>query len=133
MASGAYRSTSRCSSLNIDIISCLQEELEIPYEIVHYKRQEDGVAPVELKAVHPIGTAPIITDGSVTVAESGAIIGEHNYHRTLGSEAEETRVSHRKIRKWQLRTLRVWPSRQSLLCVFDFAYARPCASLAQCS
>lgn len=53
----------------------LLEELEVPYEIVHYKRMSPvPLAPPELKAVHPLGKSPIITDGRHTIAESGAII-----------------------------------------------------------
>jgi glutathione S-transferase len=53
----------------------LLEELDVPYEIVHYKRQSPvPLAPPELKAVHPLGKSPVITDGKHTIAESGAII-----------------------------------------------------------
>ncbi len=53
----------------------LLEELEIPYEIQHYKRdRKTNLAPPELKSVHPVGKSPVITDGDVTVAETGAII-----------------------------------------------------------
>ena len=51
----------------------LCEELEIAYELKRYTR--DGVtmlAPADYKALHPIGTAPVITDGDVVLAESGA-------------------------------------------------------------
>jgi glutathione S-transferase len=55
----------------------LLEELEIPYEIKSYKRDPATMlAPAALKAVHPLGKSPVITDGDVVVAESGAII-EH--------------------------------------------------------
>ncbi len=53
----------------------LLEELGVPYEIKFYQR--DGVtnlAPPELKGVHPLGKSPVITDGAVTIAESGAIV-----------------------------------------------------------
>ena len=53
----------------------LLEELGVPYEIKKYER--DGktmLAPPELQKVHPLGKSPVITDGDVTVAESGAII-----------------------------------------------------------
>ncbi len=50
------------------------EELEIPYEIRKYQRQADKLAPRDLKDVHTLGKAPIITDGDVTLAESGAIV-----------------------------------------------------------
>lgn len=53
----------------------LLEELEVPYEIKHYKRNvKTQLAPPELKAIHPLGKSPVITDGNRTVAESGAII-----------------------------------------------------------
>ncbi|TDL24564.1 thioredoxin-like protein [Rickenella mellea] len=52
----------------------LLEELEIPYEIKKYQRGSDMLAPKELKEVHPLGKSPVITDGDVTLAESGAII-----------------------------------------------------------
>jgi glutathione S-transferase len=53
----------------------LLEELDVPYEIAHYKRLSPvPLAPPELKAVHPLGKSPVITDGTHTIAESGAII-----------------------------------------------------------
>ena len=53
----------------------LLEELGIPYEIKRYKRDtQTMLAPPELKQVHPLGKSPVITDGEVTLAESGAIM-----------------------------------------------------------
>jgi glutathione S-transferase len=53
----------------------LLEELGLPYDIRHYQRDATTMlAPPELRAVHPLGKSPVITDGAVTVAESGAII-----------------------------------------------------------
>ena len=53
----------------------LLEELGIPYDIKHYKRDpRTSLAPPELLAIHPLGKAPVITDDGVTLAESGAII-----------------------------------------------------------
>jgi glutathione S-transferase len=52
----------------------LLEELEIPYEIQHYKRLPSMLAPPELKRIHPLGKSPVITDNGVVVAESAAII-----------------------------------------------------------
>lgn len=53
----------------------LLEELGVPYEIHKYQRNPDTMlAPPELLKVHPLGKAPVITDGDRTVAESGAII-----------------------------------------------------------
>lgn len=53
----------------------LLEELRVPYDIVHYKRGKNLLAPPELKKIHPLGKAPIITtsDGEV-IAETGAIM-----------------------------------------------------------
>jgi len=53
----------------------LLEELGLPYEIRHYQRDaKTSLAPPDLLKVHPLGKSPVITDGGVTVAESGAII-----------------------------------------------------------
>ena len=53
----------------------LLEELELPYEIAFYARDTvTRLAPPELKAVHPLGKSPVITDGAATIIESGAII-----------------------------------------------------------
>jgi len=53
----------------------LCEELGIPYELKRYDRDPvTRLAPPEYKALHPLGTAPIITDGEVVLPESGAII-----------------------------------------------------------
>jgi len=53
----------------------LLEELALPYQIQHYKRDpKTSLAPPELRRVHPLGKSPVISDGEHTVAESGAII-----------------------------------------------------------
>jgi glutathione S-transferase len=53
----------------------LCEELEIPYELKHTTRDaRTMLAPAEYKALHPIGAAPVITDGDLVLAESGAIV-----------------------------------------------------------
>jgi glutathione S-transferase len=53
----------------------LCEELEIPYELKRYTRDaKTMLAPPDYKALHPIGTAPVITDGEVVLAESGAVV-----------------------------------------------------------
>ena len=53
----------------------LLEELGTPYEIVKYQRGSPvPFAPPELKAVHPLGKSPVITDNGKTIAESGAIV-----------------------------------------------------------
>jgi glutathione S-transferase len=55
-------------------IFLLKEELEVPYEIKFYQREANQLAPKELLNVNPLGKAPVITDGDVNLAESGAII-----------------------------------------------------------
>jgi glutathione S-transferase len=57
-----------------DRIVWLCEELELPYELVRYSREASGLAPAEYKALHPAGTAPVISDGGLVLAESGAIV-----------------------------------------------------------
>lgn len=53
----------------------LLEELGLPYEIKSYGRDAvTNLAPPELKAVHPLGKSPVLTDGDATIIESGAII-----------------------------------------------------------
>lgn len=53
----------------------LLEELEADYEIKIYKRDPvTSLAPKSLEKIHPLGKSPVITDGDVTVAESGAIV-----------------------------------------------------------
>lgn len=54
-------------------IPWLCEELGIPYNLRLYKRSPLQ-APIEYKELHPQGTAPIIQDGDLTLAESGACI-----------------------------------------------------------
>ena len=53
----------------------LLEELGLAYEIKFYQRNpKTMLAPPELHAVHPLGKSPVISDGELTLAESGAII-----------------------------------------------------------
>jgi glutathione S-transferase len=53
----------------------LLEELGLDYEIKKYQRDaKTMLAPPELRAIHPLGKSPVITDGDTMVAESGAII-----------------------------------------------------------
>ena len=53
----------------------LLEELGLDYEIRRYERdQETMLAPESLRKVHPLGKSPVITDGRLTIAESGAIV-----------------------------------------------------------
>jgi glutathione S-transferase len=53
----------------------LLEELQLPYEVRRYERDRQTLlAPPELRAVHPLGKSPVISDGELTLAESGAIL-----------------------------------------------------------
>jgi glutathione S-transferase len=52
----------------------LLEELGVPYDIMRYQRQPDLRAPKDLRAIHPLGKSPVITDNGNTIAESGAIV-----------------------------------------------------------
>ncbi|MDH4109066.1 MAG: glutathione S-transferase [Gammaproteobacteria bacterium] len=77
----------------------LLEELGVPYEIRRYDRDKvTGLAPPELLAVHPLGKAPVITDGDATVAESGAIIeylvGKYDTGRLLPAAGTPARMAY---------------------------------------
>ena len=53
----------------------LLEELGVEYEIKRYERDpKTNLAPDSLKAIHPLGKSPLITDGGKTIAESAVII-----------------------------------------------------------
>jgi glutathione S-transferase len=53
----------------------LCEELGLDYGLQCYARDPATMlAPPEYRALHPMGTAPVITDGNVVLAESGAIV-----------------------------------------------------------
>lgn len=56
-------------------IPWLCEELGLPYALKTYTRDATTIlAPPELKALHLIGSAPLLQDGDVFLAESGAIM-----------------------------------------------------------
>ena len=53
----------------------LLEELGVAYDIKLYQRDvATMLAPAELRAVHPLGKSPVITDDGESIAESGAVI-----------------------------------------------------------
>lgn len=53
----------------------LLEELGVDYEVKRYERNpKTMLAPESLRAVHPLGKSPVITEDGLTVAESGAIV-----------------------------------------------------------
>ncbi|MBC7481198.1 MAG: glutathione S-transferase family protein [Rhizobacter sp.] len=52
----------------------LCEELGVPYELKHYVRDAiTNLSPPELMELHPLGAAPVLTEGDLVLAESGAI------------------------------------------------------------
>jgi glutathione S-transferase len=61
----------------------LMEELGLDYKLELHLRQPNGAAPDALKAIHPLGKAPIIRDGDTVLAESGAIV-EYIVNRHAG-------------------------------------------------
>jgi len=53
----------------------LLEELGLDYDLKRYERDPKTLlAPPALREVHPLGKSPVISDDSLTIAESGAII-----------------------------------------------------------
>jgi glutathione S-transferase len=72
----------------------LLEELGIEYDLVKYERDANFRAPPELKAIHPLGKAPVLVDGDLTLAESAPILayideryGERRFSPPIGSDA----------------------------------------------
>ena len=65
----------------------LLEELGLDYEIKYYERDKKSMlAPPELRAVHPLGKSPVLTEDGLVLAESGAII-EYLVERHGGGRA----------------------------------------------
>ena len=52
----------------------LLEELGLPYGLETFQRRPDLFAPEEMRQAHWLGRAPVIVDGEVVLAESGAIV-----------------------------------------------------------
>jgi glutathione S-transferase len=53
----------------------LLEEMGVGYEVKRYERDAATMlAPPELRAIHPLGKSPVIQDGDILVAETGAIV-----------------------------------------------------------
>lgn len=86
----------------------LLEELGVPYTLKRYARDSrTKLAPPELKAVHPLGKSPVVTDDRETIAESGAILeflAEKYASRTAGELAGLIPLAgtpeHRQARFW---------------------------------
>jgi glutathione S-transferase len=57
-----------------DRILWLLEELALDYEIVRYDRDPSFRAPAEMREIHELGKSPILRDGELVIAESGAIV-----------------------------------------------------------
>ena len=86
----------------------LLEELGVPYELKIYARDKaTKLAPPALKAIHPLGKSPVITDGDEVIAESGAII--EYLVETYGAQArgdlahlqpQPRTAEHRQCRFW---------------------------------
>ncbi len=73
----------------------LCEEMGLDYRLVRHTRDTKTIlSPPVLKALHPMGSAPVIEDDGVLLAESGAIVeyilGKYGDGRlSFGSEARE--------------------------------------------
>ena len=66
----------------------LMEELGVDYELKVYERDpQTSLAPADYRALHPLGKAPIVTDGDTVLAETGAIV---EYFRPLEKWLDET-------------------------------------------
>ena len=61
----------------------LMEELDLDYKLEVFPREPTGAAPPPVKAIHPLGKAPVIRDGDTVLAESGAIV-DYIVHRHAG-------------------------------------------------
>ena len=81
----------------------LLEELELPYEIKLYKRDGKTMrAPESLRAVHPLGKAPVVSIDGVVHAESGAIIEAVVDQLGPHLRPEVGSVAHRRYRFFML-------------------------------
>jgi glutathione S-transferase len=86
----------------------LLEELGVPYELKVYRRNPSTrLAPPELKAVHPLGKSPVVTDDGETIAESGAIIeylveryGQQGHGDVAQLAPASGTPEHRQCRYW---------------------------------
>ena len=86
----------------------LLEELAVPYEMKRYQRDaQTRLAPPELKAVHPLGKSPVITDGEIRIAESGAIVdyiirryGKGAMMPAMGSDSRSAHASAPEAAEW---------------------------------
>ncbi|MBB6254727.1 glutathione S-transferase family protein [Nitrospirillum iridis] len=78
------------------------EELELPYQVLRYERDPaTQLAPPTLRAIHPLGKSPVVEDGGLVLAESGAIIeylvrtyGQGRLAPPAGDRVAEARYLH---------------------------------------
>jgi len=81
----------------------LLEELGVEYELKIYDRNEMGRAPPELREAHPLGKSPVIVDGDLTLAESGAITSylvDHYDTKGLLAPPREDKAAHAIWTQW---------------------------------
>ncbi|UIZ57700.1 glutathione S-transferase [Acinetobacter sp. SCLZS86] len=69
------------------------EELGLDYDIKFYHRQPNFSAPHELKLIHPLGKAPILTDAEQTIAESAVILEYLQQHYDLQRQFKPQQTS----------------------------------------
>ena len=77
------------------------EELSLPYEIVHYQREKNMLAPASLRKVHPLGKSPVVEDNGLILAESGAILEylQETYDRESRLKPQDA-VNRVQYRSW---------------------------------
>lgn len=76
----------------------LLEEIGVPYEIKRYERDaKTMLAPPSLREVHPLGKSPVVVDGGLTIAESGAVI-EYLIERHGGGQLAPARGTPARLR-----------------------------------
>ena len=74
----------------------LLEELGLDYKLEWFQREANKAAPAALREVHPLGRAPVIRDGDLVLAESGAIVHyivERHAQGRLGIPPQDARFA----------------------------------------
>jgi glutathione S-transferase len=67
----------------------LLEELGAPYALQAFRREANMEAPAAYRAIHPMGTSPILRDADITLVETGAIV-EYILERQGGARLRPT-------------------------------------------
>ncbi|HEY0649221.1 glutathione S-transferase [Phenylobacterium sp.] len=80
----------------------LLEELAVPYELIRYDRDpQTMLAPAALRAIHPLGKSPVITEDGEAIAETGAVVEYILERHGQGRLAPPAGTSaHRRMRYW---------------------------------